>query len=818
MSGAPAVEFVDCSSNNGVPDVAAYMAAGHQWLSRKVTEGTGYHWIQGDQVAAQVRAHHGRLVHYAWLRPDQDALAQAKFFVAATEPHFADGDRWMTDFELTYSAPLPHLPLRQYPNVTVAPVGPEHGALAETDAHRADQLGVFNAHVAAELGHAAGCIYTGNWYLAGKPQSIAVAKAWPVVMSDYSGAAELPNPYGLHYIAWQFTDSARVPGFPGPVDYNRWLAQPTPEDDVNAEQTKKIAQDTVQQALQSAFLGGKRGWADPATYTRIFRQAGKGRDADVVLVPQPSDSPNDPLNWPGWRKDLMLFLICIDTAVVGAWGPMISPGYVLMAAEFHMDYNSLNGGLGWGIFVIGISCFFTNSLAVIWGRRPVFLLGNLLLFISSLWGYFAHSYNSLLASRLIGCIGMSPFEVLVATTIADMYFVHERGLRLAMWGLCLSVGVGGGTIISGCKSRPLQLSLKARDLPLRTPFADEDSNADIIEDLGWNWTYGVCAIFFGVWIPVLFFFCPETAYRRDAALNLDLGTQDHVAEAEAMAEKSAALQASAAEHRVEHVTTNTTESQTTFPSEPKKSYWETLKIYNGRQSDDAYWQVLTRPLLMLIFPQVLFSFFAYGLTTSWLIVVGSVLAQIFTAPPYNFSISAVGLVSISALIGAILGAFVTGPLADWIIKAMARRNKGIYEPEFRLVIISVSLILGGISFFGFGWSLSVGDPWIVPVVFYGIQYFSVGFMTIAVYGYLTDCHRDKAPEAFASINLRNIYSFGMNYFISSWITSQGPKEVFCIVGGVHVFICLCAIPMYIFGKRCRSWTSRVPIFRKVMEA
>jgi len=94
-----------------------------------------------------------------------------------------------------------------------------------------------------------------------------------------------------------------------------------------------------------------------------------------------------------------------------AQGPMISPGYAKMAAEFHMSYNALNGGLGWGIFTIGISCFITNGLAVIWGRRPIFLLGNMCLFISSVWGYFAHSYGSLLASRIIGCIGMSPFEV-----------------------------------------------------------------------------------------------------------------------------------------------------------------------------------------------------------------------------------------------------------------------------------------------------------------------------------------------------------------------------------------------------------------------
>ncbi|KAK3069290.1 hypothetical protein LTR53_012487 [Teratosphaeriaceae sp. CCFEE 6253] len=512
---------------------------------------------------------------------------------------------------------------------------------------------------------------------------------------------------------------------------------------------------------------------------------GTGRNSDIILVPQPSRSPNDPLNWPLWKKDFMLFLICIDTAIVGAWGPMISPGYAQMSVDWNMSYNALNGGLGWGIFVIGISCFFTNSLAVIYGRRPVFLLGNVLLFISSLWGYFAHSYSSLLASRLIGCIGMSPFEVLVTTTIADLYFVHQRGLRLAMWGLCLSVGVGGGGIISGY----------------------------VIQDLGWNWTYGICAILYGVFIPILFFFCPETAYRRDQIFNTDQGTQDRTEE---LAEAKLAKMTEKGE-TIENIARIELDSAWI---EEKNTYWHDLKIFHGRQCEDAWWKVLTRPLMMLVFPQVLFSFFAFGLTTSWLIVVGSVLAQLFTAPPYNFSISGVGLVSVSALIGAILGAFITGPVADWVtkLKFMARRNNGVYEPEFRLTIIIVTLILGGISFFGFGWSLEVHDPWIGPVIFYGIQYFSVGFMSIAIYGYLTDCHRDKAPEAFAAINLRNIYSFGMNYFVSDWIVRQGPKQVFCIVGGVHVAICLCAIPMYVFGKRCRSWTSRVKIFQTVMRA
>jgi hypothetical protein len=67
---------------------------------------------------------------------------------------------------------------------------------------------------------------------------------------------------------------------------------------------------------------------------------GTGRNADIVLVPQPSESPRDPLNWPQWKKELLLLIISIDTAVVGAWGPMISPGFAQMAMQFNMSYNS----------------------------------------------------------------------------------------------------------------------------------------------------------------------------------------------------------------------------------------------------------------------------------------------------------------------------------------------------------------------------------------------------------------------------------------------------------------------------------------------
>ena len=57
---------------------------------------------------------------------------------------------------------------------------------------------------------------------------------------------------------------------------------------------------------------------------------------------------------------------------------------------------------------------------------------------------------------------------------------------------------------------------------------------------------------------------------------------------------------------------------------------------------------------------------------------------------------------------------------------------------------------------------------------------------------------------------------GMNYFIADWITAQGPLEVFSIIGGIHIFICLLTIPMYVFGKRVRSMTARLSFYQAIM--
>ena len=152
----------------------------------------------------------------------------------------------------------------------------------------------------------------------------------------------------------------------------------------------------------------------PPEYAEIPRDAlkhGKGRFSSIILIPQPSDSPNDPLNWPQWKKEAILLIVSLSAAVVGAFGPMLSPGFVEISAQLNITVEILSQATAWLILTIGLGLFLTNPLAKIYGKRPIYILASIIMFACSVWGAKANNYNSFLASRVISGVGMAPYEV-----------------------------------------------------------------------------------------------------------------------------------------------------------------------------------------------------------------------------------------------------------------------------------------------------------------------------------------------------------------------------------------------------------------------
>ena len=294
---------------------------------------------------------------------------------------------------------------------------------------------------------------------------------------------------------------------------------------------------------------------------------------------------------------MILLIVGLSAAVVGAFGPMLSPGFVEVSGELGISVNTLSQATAWLILTLGICLFIANPLAKMYGKRPVYIFAITIMFVGSVWGGASKDYSSFLASRIFSGFGMAPYEVLVQCTLADLYFVHERGTRIAIWNLFLLTGIAGGSLISGY----------------------------VIQNLGWQWTFWLCAILFGLCMFGIIFLVPETAFRRPQAGSAVSYEQEKIS-----VEKKSA--------NVKHV------SEIEESSIPKKmSYGRSLNVYTGRYARAPFWKIFLRPLIVFWYPAVFWAFLVYGTTLTWIVVFSVVNASIFTAPPYNFSVSQTGL-------------------------------------------------------------------------------------------------------------------------------------------------------------------------------
>ncbi|KAL4808251.1 major facilitator superfamily domain-containing protein [Aspergillus unguis] len=514
----------------------------------------------------------------------------------------------------------------------------------------------------------------------------------------------------------------------------------------------------------------------------------------IVLVPQPSDSPNDPLNWPQWKKDFILLIISLQSSVVGAYGPMLGPGFVEIAAELNVSVNEISQATSYLVLACGLGLFLSNPLAKCFGKRPVYLVCGVILFAASVWGAATEGYGSFLGSRLVGGLGMGPYEVLVQCTIGDMYFVHERATRIALWNLFLVAGISAGPIVS----------------------------AYLIQYAGYRWAFGACAIFFAVLTIAFFFFAPETAFIRvPNGTEMQMDTQERKDQVDT-------------EHvqdidKIEPVSCQASGSPVSASASApvqKESYWRSLRVYHGRYSNASFIKIMTRPFILFFYPPMLWAFLTWGTTITFTIAFGYVNGVLFTAPPYNMSTSQVGLTNVSPLVQSIIAQIIAGPLNDRIVLALTRRNSsssttsgsgGIYEPEYRLVLMTVGFILGITGFYGYAATVHYKTHWAGPVITYGMVNASLSFVSTCVFGYIIDAYQEVSEEAFVAINARNFLSFGILYFVNSWLESDGVLEVFVVLGSLFVFTSLLTVPMWIFGKKIRARIHRVEWLKAYMK-
>lgn len=182
-------------------------------------------------------------------------------------------------------------------------------------------------------------------------------------------------------------------------------------------------------------------------------------------------------------------------------------------------------------------------------------------------------------------------------------------------------------------------------------------------------------------------------------------------------------------------------------------YRQTLRFLNGRLAKEKWHRVAMRPFILFAYPAVLWSAMVYALSVGWLIVLSESVAVIFeNRGNYNFSSLGTGLIYISPFIGGILGTAVAGRVSDILVRWMARRNGGIYEPEYRLVMAIPVALATATGLMGFGWSTQEKDRWIVPTVFFGLISFGCTLGSTTAITFCVDSYRQYAGEALVTLN------------------------------------------------------------------
>ena len=121
--------------------------------------------------------------------------------------------------------------------------------------------------------------------------------------------------------------------------------------------------------------------------------------------------------------------------------------------------------------------------------------------------------------------------------------------------------------------------------------------------------------------------------------------------------------------------TNVVSNQSSIP---RNSFTKELAFWSGYHYPAPFWKTLLGPLKMTRSPIVLWTSLVFMTAITWIVILTVGASQIFAAPPYNFSVGAVGNIFIAPFIASVVGTLVAKPLIDGGVKYLARRNRGTF--------------------------------------------------------------------------------------------------------------------------------------------
>ncbi|ORY24554.1 major facilitator superfamily domain-containing protein [Naematelia encephala] len=538
----------------------------------------------------------------------------------------------------------------------------------------------------------------------------------------------------------------------------------------------------------------------------------------IVLIPQPSASPSDPLNWSLKWKYAVTASECIFTFVPVMSALSLAPMFPLLGAEWNLSDSQLSILTGVCVLALGYANFIIVPCSNIFGRRITSLIWSILIIVTTVWEAVAKSHKSFLGARVLNGFATATTESIMVQIIADIFFIHERGKWTGIYFTSYFLGLFLGPVISGNIAALhgwrsffwLSIGLSALSTGLLALGSPETR---------WNRSVGSyhypvpdpvsssgTANFFangGVAGTSSFDDKADVDHIERAPNSLRLDEQRGVGESSQS--HSADLSLVDLARRREQVTeTPHAALGSGRPSRQQFQLW---------QSVDAGWKQtlvkdLVSPWAKFFNPIILWSALMVAGPANLLLLWNLTESNLLAAPPYSFSTGRVGYANFAFVVGGLVGLASAGPLSDYLADRATRKNNGVREAEFRLpalipfcILTAIGIIVGGLGYDRL-WSWPI-----ILVIAYGFTGLCVTTVPTVAIAYAVDCYTPISGDIMVVATvLKNTCGFAMSYWVSPLAQRRGMIAPAMVQFALVVGPMLLGIPLYFYGKSLRRLT------------
>jgi len=418
---------------------------------------------------------------------------------------------------------------------------------------------------------------------------------------------------------------------------------------------------------------------------------------------------------------------------------------------------------------MGIGNLIAMPLAMTIGRRPVFIFTLVILVTAGLWCTFSKSLGSHIAGRDIMSLAAGQSEALCPMIIQEIHFLHERGRKLSWFATIQAVGTAAFFIATNY----------------------------LVSAGGWRWWYGAFTIINGTILVISFFIVCETMYDRpsdatEGAVHLDFNSEGQ-------------LDRQGDIHKIVRVTT--AHGNVLEPERYGVRTWkQDLKLFSVKPK----WAELPKFYLYILqglcIPSMFWLLLLNGAFLGLYIFQSATFAVVLIPPPYSIPFNDLGFIFSGQIVDCLIFLPLLGYGTDLIIKAMSKLHNGVYQPEFRIIILAIPAIVGVICAVMYGQAAQYPEKysWASIAVTYNAIFFAFLGANIVGLTYAIDSFPIRAAPLLVLICAgRGFISFGLSYSTLPAIKAigyDGTMNAEAIVSGVLAAI---GIPMYFLGGHFR---------------